>query len=294
MLWRKFFSVYVVVVNSVWEASRPLWSRRITHRGTTGLCDLCMIMCDSTSCLFDKTEAQQICQIHTRLTIYEPRHEKTCLRGLRPGKTQTSLLSYRRKLESWIFGYRGIILTRQRTTKVLIRLRGCAGWSASLLFAYCINRFPHVVAHIINGCLRFRQGFLYEVYWLQYKLYWCCYAIKSDEHQYTLSGPSLEGDLGEKVSLIWEQIGKSKLYRKTSPWMLLNFSLPESSRLGPDHTAIIIWTASSECSEGSGEPAHPRSLARTSAARSNKQRVKRNLQTESQIPGPSEWLDMRS
>ena len=30
----------------------------------------------------------------------------------------------------------GIILSRQRTTKVLIRLRGCAGWSAYLLFAY--------------------------------------------------------------------------------------------------------------------------------------------------------------
>ena len=26
--------------------------------------------------------------------MYEPRHEKTCLRGLRPGKTQTGLLSY--------------------------------------------------------------------------------------------------------------------------------------------------------------------------------------------------------
>ena len=47
-------------------------------------------------------------------------------------------------------------------------------------------------------------------------------------------------------------------------------------------------------SEGSGEPAHPRSLARTSAARSYKQWVKRNLQTESRIPSPSEWLGMRS
>ena len=37
-----------------------------------------------------------------------------------------------------------------------------------------------------------------------------------------------------------------------------------------------------------------RSLARTSAARLYKQWVKRNLQTESQIPGPSEWLGMRS
>ena len=28
------------------------------------------------------------------LKLFEPRHEKTCLRGLRPGKTQNSLLSY--------------------------------------------------------------------------------------------------------------------------------------------------------------------------------------------------------
>ena len=32
-----------------------------------------------------------------------------------------------------------IILSTQRTTKVLIRLRGCAGWSAPLLFAYDIR-----------------------------------------------------------------------------------------------------------------------------------------------------------
>ena len=54
---------------------------------------------------------------------------------------------------------------------------------------------------------------------------------------------------------------------------------------------VLIAYASSE---GSGEPAHPRSLARTSAARSYRQWVKRNLQTESQISGPSEWLGMRS
>ena len=54
---------------------------------------------------------------------------------------------------------------------------------------------------------------------------------------------------------------------------------------------VLIAYASSE---GSGEPTHPRSLARTSNARSYKQWVKRNLQTENQIPGPSEWLGMRS
>ena len=54
---------------------------------------------------------------------------------------------------------------------------------------------------------------------------------------------------------------------------------------------VLIAYASSECS---GEPAHPRSLARTFAARLYKQWVKRNLQTESQFPSPSEWLGMRS
>ena len=34
------------------------------------------------------------------LYLYEPHYEKTCLRGLRPGKTQTGLLSYRDELES--------------------------------------------------------------------------------------------------------------------------------------------------------------------------------------------------
>ena len=59
------------------------------------------------------------------------------------------------------------------------------------------------------------------------------------------------------------------------------------------HQANLVLIAYAS-SEGSGEPAYPRSLARTSAARSYKQWVKRNLQTESQIPGLSEWLGMRS
>ena len=33
---------------------------------------------------------------------------------------------------------------------MLIRLRGCAGWSAPLLFAYGINRFCHDAAHFIS------------------------------------------------------------------------------------------------------------------------------------------------
>ena len=48
---------------------------------------------------------------------------------LRPGSTQTSLFYYRDQLESRNFGFSkiGIILSRQRTTEALIRLRGCTG-----------------------------------------------------------------------------------------------------------------------------------------------------------------------
>ena len=61
---------------------------------------------------------------------------------------------------------------------------------------------------------------------------------------------------------------------------------------GPSQANLVLIAYAS--SEGSGEPAHPRSPARTFAARSYKQWVKSNLQKESQIPGPSEWLGMRS
>ena len=66
----------------------------------------------------------------------------------------------------------------------------------------------------------------------------------------------------------------------------------DSTSHGPRQANLLLIAYAS--SEGSGEPAHPRSLARTSAARSYKQWVKRNLQTESQIHSPSEWLGMRS
>ena len=37
--------------------------------------------------------------------LNEPRHKKTCLWGLQPGKTQTGLLSYRDQLGSWNFRF---------------------------------------------------------------------------------------------------------------------------------------------------------------------------------------------
>ena len=88
----------------------------------------------------------------SRIFIYEPHHEKTCLRGFRPGKTQTELQRLVRVLAS-----SGIILSRQQTTMALIRvfavrmkkqwvlsyplstlwrlirLDGCPGWTESSL-----------------------------------------------------------------------------------------------------------------------------------------------------------------
>ena len=40
------------------------------------------------------------CLTYLQMIRFEPRHEKICLRGLRPGTSQTGLLSYRDKLES--------------------------------------------------------------------------------------------------------------------------------------------------------------------------------------------------
>ena len=77
-------------------------------------------------------------------------------------------------------------------------------------------------------------------------------------------------------------------------WAIRGCSLVKTSiaKFGPRQANLVLIAYAS--SEGSGEPAHPRSLARTSAARSYKQCEKRNLQKESQIPGPSELLGMRS
>ena len=57
-----------------------------------------------------------------------------------------------------------IILSRKRTTKVLIRLHGCAGWSAPLLFTYGINRFSHDEAQIISQSLHEQMFWLVEGY----------------------------------------------------------------------------------------------------------------------------------
>ena len=46
-----------------------------------------------------------------------------------------------------------IILSKRWITKALVRLRGCAGWSAPLLFAYGKKRFSHGVTQLYEGTL---------------------------------------------------------------------------------------------------------------------------------------------
>ena len=45
-----------------------------------------------------------------------------------------------------------IILSRGRTTKALIRLRGCVGWSALLIFECNYVRFSLDTAHKYDNC----------------------------------------------------------------------------------------------------------------------------------------------
>ena len=90
---------------------------------------------------------------------------------------------------------------------------------------------------------------------------------------------------------------RKRLIKSTIQMVILNSLLLDwiwcgRRYIGP-RQANLVLIAYASC-EGSGEPAHPRSLARTFAARSYIQWIKRNLQTESQIPGPSEWLGIRS
>ena len=58
-----------------------------------------------------------------------------------------------------------ILLSEQRTTKVLISLRGCAGWSAPLLFAYGIR-------HVFAWPGPIREVLLRNVAWVQASVFY--------------------------------------------------------------------------------------------------------------------------
>ena len=94
--------------------------------------------------------------------MYEPRHDKTCLREFptRPDTNRPAQIEARSSLEILAIESRDIILSKQRTTKALIGLRECAGWSAPLSFAYDIRHiFSWPGSYIVPFCCSVHFGF---------------------------------------------------------------------------------------------------------------------------------------
>ena len=88
---------------------------------------------------------------------YEPRCEKTGLRGFRPGLTQTGLYNYRRCLEAYNFGCskkRDCTIYVART-KALISFAVTVKLICVFVFAYAKSRFSHDAAlkiiHLYNA-----------------------------------------------------------------------------------------------------------------------------------------------
>ena len=83
--------------------------------------------------------------------IYQPRSEKTSLRGLGPGPTQTGLYRHTRWLEAGIFVFRKKrdCTNRVAKTKALISFAVTAKLTCVFVFAYAKSRFSHDAAHIV-------------------------------------------------------------------------------------------------------------------------------------------------
>ena len=79
------------------------------------------------------------------LTQNEPRRQKTCLQGFRPGPTQIGLGNHRRWLEARNFGTSTIHVAK---TKALISCAVTAQLICGFVFAYAKIRFSHVAAQI--------------------------------------------------------------------------------------------------------------------------------------------------
>ena len=82
-------------------------------------------------------------------TSYEPRCEKTGLRGFRPGPTQTRLYSHSRLLEVRNFGFRKYrdCSIHVAKTKALISFAVTAKLICVFVFAYANCQFSHDAAH---------------------------------------------------------------------------------------------------------------------------------------------------
>ena len=72
-------------------------------------------------------------------TNYEPGRDKNCLRGFQESEVQ---------IEISLVARRDMILSNKQITKALIRMCGCAGWSAPLLFTNHRRQVSRIEAHI--------------------------------------------------------------------------------------------------------------------------------------------------
>ena len=105
----------------------------------------------------------RVIHCHVRCTHkIEPRHEKNLSSGFATRVDSNWPVQPQKldRLEILDTETRGIILSRRQTTKALMRMRGCPGWSGPLLFAYGINRFSHDVAqfnsNIAKVCIQIK------------------------------------------------------------------------------------------------------------------------------------------
>ena len=97
--------------------------------------------------------------------VFETRHDKTCLREF-PTRPDINRPAQPQKLASLEFSAiesRDIILSKQRTIKMLIRLRRCAVWSAPVLYAFDIRHiysWPGSYAVLIEFFPYYYRAFL--------------------------------------------------------------------------------------------------------------------------------------
>ena len=84
------------------------------------------------------------------MSAFEPRREKTGLRGFRPNPTQTGLHSHRTGQEACNFGNmeRKKRTIRVAKTKALISCAVTAQLICGFVFAHAKVRFSHEVAHL--------------------------------------------------------------------------------------------------------------------------------------------------
>ena len=134
-------------------------------KGKRCSCFECLLSCDSLKTVIhyhQKPYVPSVTGLHrSRISSIlsaisknscEPRHDKTCLwefptrpdtnRPAQPQKLARVLKFWLKNLEI------NVILSKQRTTKTLMRLCGCAGWSAPLMFAYDIRHIFSWPAHV--------------------------------------------------------------------------------------------------------------------------------------------------